>query len=317
MLRTLITVFIQNRRGTMVLIDMLFKKDHTGRRIPTVWVWTLVIVVVFSGYFFSKGDDKLKREILEEQNQEDPVIQTIDVQLDEDSQQDNLFDSFLTSALKKKEHYRTSNPKDRSVHITVYDNTEEYSKEKLPLGSMVECLLIHNIITNNFSSPVIIQVAEDFYFDGNLLLPKDTRIFGEARAGRERDRVLVAFKTIVFQDGTEVKVQARGLDHDGSGGLKAIIINKKTKAKVFTKVMNFLGGTLLGLQEKATNTVTGTNQIALNSRNAILEGGAKMFDEEAKRLLEQIKNAKGYGIVTAGSRLIVYFDESVELALSE
>ena len=49
-------------------------------------------------------------------------------------------------------------------------------------------------------------------------------------------------------------------------------------------VKPLLSGTLLGLQAKSTNALTGIDQLDVNSRNAILEGSAKSLSEEAKRM---------------------------------
>ena len=142
----------------------------------------------------------------------------------------------------------------------------------VPLGSMVKCLLIHNIVTNNFEAPVIAQVWEDFYFDGNLLLPFGTRIYGTASSGKQRDRVTVNFHDIVFQDGKTIKINAIGLSQDGSGGLTGTVIDDGTKKTIIAMAMNLLSGIALGFQQTQTNLVTGIDQVEANSRNAFLMG---------------------------------------------
>ena len=312
----------------MKLIDILFKKDHTGQRRPSALLLIIIVAGVFGSYFFSAEDESAKETFVES----DPVIDHKDVSINPSEYKGTNKSDDIIKPLLFKQPVRRIEEKSKTVLdivkpekikpkvntlTTIFDNTLASSiagKEvKIPLGSMVECLLIHNIITNNFSSPVIVQVREDFYFNGRLLFPQNTRIFGEARAGRERDRVLVGFKTILFEDGYEVRFQGRGLDADGSGGLRSEIITEKTKEKILTKVMHFISGTLLGLQEKTTNTLTGIDQIDVTSRNAVLEGSAKAFAEEAKRLEDEINESKGYGIVAAGTPIILYVDESFKI----
>ncbi len=316
----------------MKILDYLFKTDHTGQRRPSFLLLAIIVTAVFGSYFVSKDDNKDSEMLIKS----DPIIDYQDISSNpkvsrEQGKSEDLIKPLLfTKPVRQKKEEpkkliaipQVKKPKVKSnTQVTVYDNTlvsRNRKKEvKIPLGSMVECLLIHNIITNNFSSPVIVQVKEDFYFNGRLLFPQNTRIFGEARAGRERDRVLVGFKTILYADGYEVRFQGRGLDFDGSGGFKSEIITEKTKEKILTKVMHFISGTLLGVQEKSTNTLTGINQIDVTSRNAVLEGSAKAFTEEAKRLEKEINEAKGYGIVPAGTEVILYVDESFNIIARE
>lgn len=316
----------------MKILDYLFKTDHTGQRRPSFMLLAIIVTAVFGSYFVSKDDNKDSEMLIKS----DPIIDYQDISSNpkvprEQGKSEDLIKPLLfTKPIRQQKEEpkkliaipQVKKPKVKSnTQVTVYDNTlvsRNRKKEvKIPLGSMVECLLIHNIITNNFSSPVIVQVKKDFYFNGRLLFPQNTRIFGEARAGRERDRVLVGFKTILYDDGYEVRFQGRGLDFDGSGGFKSEIITEKTKEKILTKVMHFISGTLLGLQEKSTNTLTGINQIDVTSRNAVLEGSAKAFAEEAKKLEKEINEAKGYGIVPAGTEVILYVDESFNIIARE
>ena len=146
---------------------------------------------------------------------------------------------------------------------------------------MVKCLLIHNIVTNNFEAPVIAQVWEDFYFDGKLLLPFGTRIYGTASSGRQRDRVVVKFNNIVFQDGKTIKINAIGLSQDGSGGLTGTVIDDGTKKTILAMAMNLLSGVALGFQQTSTNALTGIDQVESNSRNALLTGVANTFQKQA------------------------------------
>ena len=196
-----------------------------------------------------------------------------------------------------------------STKMIVFDDTKDFKSPKLiPLGSMVKCLLIHNIVTNNFEAPVIAQVWEDFYFDGVLLLPFGTRIYGTASAGRQRDRVTVKFHDIVFQDGTTIKIDALALSKDGSGGLTGTVIDDTTKKTIIGMALNLLSGIALGFQQTTTNALTGFSQIEGNTRNALLTGVANSFQKQSEQVQNEIEASKGYAIVLAGSQLIVYFN---------
>lgn len=315
----------------MKIIDFLFKKDHTGQRRPSLVFILILVCIVFGSYFLSGNENKTTDEI-----KSDPVINYKDVTStktdysNKTKEEDLIKPLLFTNPPEKPKPKETIIEKIAEKHVRkdkkdinslIYDTTlssrMQEREVKVPLGSMVRCILIHNIITNNFSSPVIIQVKKDFYFNGQLLFPRDTRIFGEARAGRERDRVLVAFRTVLFEDGYEVDFKGRGLNADGSGGFRAEIITENTKEKILSKIMHFLSGTLLGLQEKSTNALTGIDQVDVTSRNAILEGSAKAFSEQAKQMESEVNESKGYGIVPAGTDVILYVDSSFKLTRKE
>lgn len=292
----------------MKLVDVLFKKDHTGKRIPTLLTWGLIVSGVFIACFVSQDKKVIKEKEEQAVINRQEITEVSISEKDVIKQTEDVITPLIRSDYKKEEKKpEQDKPKIEKPVKKILP------KRKVPLGSMVECMLIHNIVTNNFSAPVIVQVVDDFYFNNVLLIPKDTRIYGEARSGRERDRVLVAFKTIVLHDGAEIPIKSRGLNADGSGGIQAIIINKENKKKIMTKVMSFLSGVFLGFQEKTTNAITGMDQVSTSSRNAVLEGSAEVFKEEAKRMQDEIKKAEGYGIIVAGERLIVYFDQSVDI----
>ncbi len=196
----------------------------------------------------------------------------------------------------------------------LYEYTEDVPVKEVPFGSMIRCILVSRIVTNNFSSPVVAQIESDFYFNDQLLLPAGTRIFGEARKGIEGERVLVSFGRMVFQkDGQEVVFSGRGVNEDLSGGLQAVIVNKTNKKKIALRILNFLGGTLIGLQEKVTNSITGIDQIGTSSRNAVLEGVGTAFHEEAKRIEQEIDRLQGQGIVPEGTPFYIFLDERLGL----
>lgn len=310
----------------MSLIDWFFSTDHTGRRKLTLLTIILILVVFVVPYYLKKKrvksyralspkEEIIKREDMIEKShpvapeKEKTFLDDIPLLLSREEAKEQ----------KPKEAVKPGRPQEEKLRrpantpMLVYDATNNYQSDMVvPIGSMAKAILIHTIVTNNFSAPVIAQVGEDFYFH-KLLLPFGTRIYGTARAGKERDRILVIFHTIVFQDGKEIKIKAIGLSQDGSAGLTGIVINQQNKKRVIAMLVNFLSGLALGFQEKVTNAVTGIDQVAADSRNAILEGVGKTFEEEAKRIQKEIDNAEGYAIVSAGSNLVVYFEQSVDV----
>ncbi len=303
-------------------IDFFLKPDHSGKRTPTILTWVLLGLLIFGSYFISKQKKPLKKK---DESPKAAIIQERDIveaahSSDKNGDVFKIDYSDIVSPVENKKPIeellktkKAAKPRANSKMI-VFDGTKDYQSEQIvPLGSMIRCILIHNIVTNNFNSPVIAQVWEDFYFGGKLLLPFGTRIYGTAFAGRQRDRVTVKFHSIVFQDGTTIKIDAIGLSQDGSGGLTGTVIDNRNK-KIFVEMaINFLSGLALGLQETATNAVTGLSEVETNSRNAVLNGIANTFEQEAKRIQKEIDASQGYAVVLAGNELIVYFEKESDV----
>ncbi len=305
--------------------NLFLKSDNAGKRMPTVLTCVLVSVFIFGSYFFTQNKKpvKSKTEAKETIIKERDIIEAANNTLTHEGKLFKLDYSEVLNPTKPKTVLPSFQPLPKpevtpippiNAKIIVFDNTSVYqSKWLVPLGSMVKCLLIHNIVTNNFEAPVIAQVWEDFYFDGKLLLPFGTRIYGTAFAGKQRDRVMVKFDNIVFQDGKTIKVNAIGLSKDGSGGITGTVIDESNKQGFIAMALNFLGGTALGLQQTGTNAVTGLSQVEASSRNALLNGVASTFQSEAQKVKGDADNAKGYAIVLAGNQLFVYFEKEADI----
>ena len=300
------------------------KTDNTGKRQPTILTWGLIGLFVFCSYFLSTDKKPIKTDTKEAIIKEKDIIEAAN-NTNNLTNEGKAFKFDYSQILKPPEAKPTipipiipppaakrSSP--LNTKMIVFDNTKDYPTNWIvPLGSMVKCLLIHNIVTNNFEAPVIAQVWEDFYFDGKLLLPFGTRIYGTASAGKQRDRVTVSFNNIVFKDGRTIKINAIGLSQDGSGGLTGTVVDESNKKTFIEMALNFLSGMVLGLQQTSTNQVTGLNEIGASSRNAILNGTANAFQGEAQRIKSDAESSKGYAIVLAGSNLVVYFEKEADV----
>ncbi len=318
-----------------ISVDNIFLKiDGAGKRTPTVVTYFLIALFVLGSYFISQNKKPsvkknfkqtiIKQKDLTAAGVANTPTNTTNILL---SNHGNTFKFDYKQVLRPPlQSPKPPSPQEASpvlslnrvspinTKMIVFDNTNGYqSNLVIPLGSMVKCLLIHNIVTNNFEAPVIVQVWKDFYFDGKLLLPFGTRIYGTATAGRQRDRVTVAFHDIVFQDGKTVKINAIGLSQDGSGGLTGTVIDDGTKKTILAMAMNLLSGMALGFQQTSTNALTGMDQVQSNARNALLNGVANTFQKQAQQTQNDIENSKGYAIVLAGNELVVYFEKEADI----
>ena len=304
-------------------LNLFFRTDNAGRRKPTFLFLVLLCFFVFLIAVMSQNKKphtkhKSKQLLIKSKD----IVEAANNPLNRQSKAfDFNYNDILTptdpqqskdlrpSAMPMKKPFSSLNTK-----AIVFDNTKDYtSKSVVPLGSMVKCLLIHNIVTNNFEAPVIVQLWEDFYFNGKLLLPFGTRVYGTASSGRERDRVIVRFHDIVFQNGKTISIHAMALSQDGSGGLTGTVIDDRNKRTFVSMAMNLLSGIALGFQQSTTNALTGINEVGTSSRNAVLNGVANSLQREAEHVQRDAESAKGYAIVLAGQEMLVYFENKADV----
>ena len=91
-------------------------------------------------------------------------------------------------------------------------------------GTILEAVLT-NRIDGSFAGPVNCQVTTDVYSHNqqDLLIPKGSRVLGEARRVSERDqeRLAVLFHRLIMPDGYSINLdQMPGLDQAGASALK-------------------------------------------------------------------------------------------------
>ena len=100
-------------------------------------------------------------------------------------------------------------------------------KRFLHTGFTFDAVLRTAIFSYNTNTPVIAETEFDVSFLGKAMIPKGTKLIGTSAIEKTDDRVNVAFHTMVFPDGSEIKFNGLALWPDGSAG----IIGKKDKKK--------------------------------------------------------------------------------------
>jgi len=100
-------------------------------------------------------------------------------------------------------------------------------KRFLHTGFTFDAVLRTAIFSYNTNTPVIAETEFDVSFLGKMMIPKGTKLIGTSAIEKTDDRVNVAFHTMVFPDGSELKFNGLALWTDGSAG----IIGKKDKKK--------------------------------------------------------------------------------------
>ena len=91
----------------------------------------------------------------------------------------------------------------------------------LPTGFIFPALLPDAVFSYNTLAPTIAIVEDDIKFLGRVVIPKGSRLIGEATTLHTFDRVNISFRLIVFPEGCEAPLSGLALSaDDGSAGIK-------------------------------------------------------------------------------------------------
>ena len=200
-----------------------------------------------------------------------------------------------------------------NTQMIVFDNTTRFkSKKAVPIGTMFDVYLITNIISNNFSSPVVCGVIEPLVYNDELILPVGSRIIGSASAGRQRDRCFTQFHTAVFPDGSTVPLGGIGMMGDGSAGLKGYLVDKKGLKMLMAFAADFLAGFTMMMTDTYTNPVTGNQEISTNTKNAFWGGITNSFQKISEDIRTAANRDDAYLVIVAGTPVKVYLTKTVD-----
>lgn len=110
----------------------------------------------------------------------------------------------------------------------------------LPLGTELRAVLEKSVVADDQAVPVIARLLDDFRKDGQVVVPRNTRIFGSTQ-GMMENRVEVRFSKLVMPDGKEYAFSGIAMDATGGGGIQGDL-----KRKWGARGRNVVGNAILG-----------------------------------------------------------------------
>ena len=110
----------------------------------------------------------------------------------------------------------------------------------LPLGSELRAVLEKNVVADDQAVPVIARLLDDFRKDGQVVVPRNSRLFGSTQ-GMMENRVEVRFSKLVMPDGKEYAFSGIAMDAAGGGGVQGDL-----KRKWGARGRNVVGNAILG-----------------------------------------------------------------------
>ncbi|WP_404424670.1 TrbI/VirB10 family protein [Nibricoccus sp. IMCC34717] len=217
-----------------------------------------------------------------------------------------------------------------------------------PYGRLVKCELVFTVDSLNLQSPIVALCTEDVWWNGELIVPAGTEVFGRAVPNRVLNRIGDDGRwTLVFpaqaeaENGRELFVKGMALDRDevevnqvgdgrswsvtdGSAGLQGFVIDEANEERVKLLLTTALSGAVRGLGRGLQTRVSasgnagrrGESVVPSTLRNAGLEalGGAsgEALDVLAKEILAEVQRNGAYVRVPAGKTFYLFVDQTLE-----
>lgn len=191
-----------------------------------------------------------------------------------------------------------------------------------PAGRLLCCVLVNTIESIRIQTPVIGVVTRDLWYNGQVIVPTNTEVFGTAEVDRVRDRLSAGRSwVLVFPNGDELTVSGLALHreeivagqhwgaNDGSAGFKGQVIHSASWDELKYFASAFLSAASRSAQQ-AEYTVYGT-QLRQSVPNAALAGSSAVLDEYARSIAETIKRDGTYVRVVGGALFYLYLDKTL------
>jgi type F conjugative transfer system protein TrbI len=90
----------------------------------------------------------------------------------------------------------------------------------LPTGFTFEAVLEGAVFSYNLLTPAVAVLEDDVTYNGELVIPKKSRLVGVVGVVHSLDRINIDFRSCVFPDGEEIRIDGMALSMDGSAGVK-------------------------------------------------------------------------------------------------
>lgn len=169
----------------------------------------------------------------------------------------------------------------------------------LPTGFTFPVRLENAVYSYNIETPAIAVVEKDVIYLQRVVIPADTRVIGTVGIIKSHDRVLIAFHTLVFRSGDEVKFAGMGLSLDGTAGVKGKVETHKDSSVANTVLRSLVSGTQTAL------SVSGISPIASGATQGLSQEATKELDTQRQQVTESIS-------IDAETGLRVYIPQRLE-----
>lgn len=217
-----------------------------------------------------------------------------------------------------------------------------------PYGRLVKCELVFAVDSLALQSPIIALVMEDVAWDGEVIIPAGTEVFGHAvpnrvhrRIGDDGEWTFVIPESPEGARGREWIVRGHALDRaelevnetgrgrawresDGAPGLHGHVIDEADRERIQLFVTTALAGAVQGLSAGLQDRVPaagnagrrGQEVVANTVRNAAIgaadEGLRDTLDLLARQILAEVEKHGAYVRVPAGKTFYLFVEQTLD-----
>lgn len=203
--------------------------------------------------------------------------------------------------------YKSGNTTQRQYNASQIVKNGVGNGNNLPLGSTITVKLVNTALSSE-NAPVIAEVLDDVLWKNSVVIPIQSRIFGQSSYDDTNKRLNVRFSNVVFPEGQQYAFSGLAMMNDGSAGLSGEYNSGRFEKQIGNFIGNFVGGLAEGVKDKQV----GTNGIAFEPgslKNGILNGIRTGTFNEAKSYSDDMKQTKGYLEIKSGLLFLVYLDK--------
>ena len=200
-----------------------------------------------------------------------------------------------------------------------------------PYGRLIPCETVVTLESSRIDTPIIGLVTEDVWHNGVLIVPAGAEVHGRASVDRVRERLAaqgtwrLVWRVPQRQASVELRVEGLALDrerdpqtgrwgdHDGSAGLRGLLVRTDDWRELKFFASTFLSTATLALQETRSGVgLLGESSVALaTGKNAALAGTSSVLREYAQHLKDTIQRDGFYLRIPAGKLFYLYLTEPI------
>lgn len=122
-----------------------------------------------------------------------------------------------------------------------YPGSRDEFRAKLPTGTVFDAVIKSTVFASNYRVPVSAEIIHDLRHMARLIIPKESKLIGQAHSYSRDGRMNISFGLVVFPNGNERPISAVAMSPDGAAGIKGKLVKNRD-----TRVLKSVGKALLG-----------------------------------------------------------------------
>lgn len=192
------------------------------------------------------------------------------------------------------------------------DRADSPRQSVVRAGTLLDGVLVNKLVTDNYTSPVIVMVDRSYYdsAERKLLIPSGTRILGKAEAVKYQtaSRLAITFDTFQFPNGHTVYVSPDESALEGLGifGLKDSVNRHTARILLTAGLVGILTGwNASQIQPQGNSAYSGMDQMRYEAQQSL--------SNTAEKMLSPYLNAVPTITVNEGHRLKIYISRDLPL----